>query len=112
MRSLSALLVACAAVASVAADFKDVDPNVFPKDDPRAKELPRMMWTDAKRRMQEENLRESNLFARLTTKAEWENYRDARIKALRELLGTFPKVPKDMKVKVTRELDGDGFVIH
>ncbi len=112
MRSLSALFVACAALASVAADFKDVDPNVFPKDDPRAKELPRMMGADAKKRMQEANLRESKAFAAVTTKAEWEKYRDVRIAALRASLGTFPDAPKDMPVKVTRELDGDGFVIH
>ena len=79
MRSLSALLVACAAVASAAADFKDVDPNVFPKDDPKTKDLPRMMSTDARKRMQEANLRESKAFADVTTKAQWEAYRDARI---------------------------------
>jgi hypothetical protein len=49
MRSLSGLLVAWVAFASVAADFKDEDPNVFPKDGPRAKGLPKMMWKDAKR---------------------------------------------------------------
>src|SRR5436189_5018817 len=113
MRPLSALLVACVAAAfCTAADFKDVDPNVFPKDDPRAKGLPKMMWADAHKRMQEANLRESKAFAEVTTKEQWEKYRDARIQKLKESLGTFPDVPKDMKVKVTRELDGDGFVIH
>lgn len=112
MRPLSALLVACAALASGAADFKDVDPNVFPKDDPRVKELPRMMWADAKKRMQEANLRESKAFAEITTKAEWEKYRDTRIQKLKESLGTFPDAPKDMPIKVTRTLDGDGFVIQ
>src|SRR5215218_4298870 len=106
MRPLSALLVACAAVASVAADFKDVDPNVFPKDNPRAKELPRMMWADAKKRMQEANLRESKAFADVTTKEQWEKYRDERIQKLKESLGTFPEVPKDMKIVVTRKIDG------
>jgi cephalosporin-C deacetylase-like acetyl esterase len=112
MRSLSALLVACVSVVSVAADFKDVDPNVFPKDDPRAKDLPKMMGADARKRMQEANLRESKAFADVTTKAEWEKYRDARIQKLKESLGSWPDPPKDMRVKVTRELDGDGFVIH
>src|SRR5262245_315368 len=112
MRILSALLVAGVAVASVAADFKDVDPNVIPKDDPRAKELPKMMWTDIKKRSQEANLRESKAFADVTTKEQWEKYRDERIQKLKESLGTFPEVPKDMKIKVTRELDGEGYVIH
>jgi cephalosporin-C deacetylase-like acetyl esterase len=112
MRPLSALVVACAAFASVAADFKDIDPNVFPKDDPRAKELPRMVWKDATRRMQEANLRESKAFAEVTTKEQWEKYRDTRIQKLKESLGTFPEPPKEMRVKVTRELPGDGFVIR
>src|SRR3954447_22411240 len=86
---------ALAAIASVAADFKDVDPNVFPKDDPRAKDLPKMMWADAKKRMQEANLRESKAFAEVTTKEQWEKYRDVRIQKLKESLGTFPDAPKD-----------------
>ena len=100
------------ALFAVAADFKDVDPNVFPKDDPRSKDLPKMMSADARKRMQEANERESKAFAKVTTKEQWEKYRDVRIKALRESLGTWPEAPKDMKVKVTREIEGDGFVIH
>src|SRR5262245_41041018 len=109
---IALVLLLVAATSAVAADFKDVDPNVFPKDDPRAKDLPKMMSADAKKRMQEANLRESKLFAEVKTKEQWEKYRDARIQKLKESLGTFPEVPKDMKVKVTRELDGEGFVIH
>ncbi|MBM3980032.1 MAG: hypothetical protein FJ304_07070 [Planctomycetes bacterium] len=103
---------ALAALTSVAADFKDLDPNVFPKDDPRAKDLPKMMWTDATKRMKEANLRESKAFAEVTTKEQWERYRDARITKLKESLGAWPDAPKDMKVKVTKEIEGDGFVIH
>jgi cephalosporin-C deacetylase-like acetyl esterase len=108
----SLLLVALLASGARAADFKDVDPNVFPKDDPRAKELPGMMWADAKRRMQEANLRESKAFAAVKTKEQWEAYRDVRVAKLKESLGVWPAVPKDMRMKVTRELDGDGFVIR
>ncbi len=113
MRSLSALAVVLLSVAfGTAADLKDVDPNVFPKDDPRAKELPKMMWADATKRMKEANLRESKAFADVTTKEQWEKYRDVRIAKLKESLGAWPDAPKDMKVKVTREIEGDGFVIH
>ncbi|MBN9120358.1 MAG: acetylxylan esterase [Planctomycetes bacterium] len=112
MRPPYAILIACAAFVSVAADFKDVDPNVFPKDDPRAKELPKMMWADARNRMQEANLRESKAFAEVTTKEQWAQYRDARIQKLKESLGTFPDVPKDIRIMVTRRLDGEGYVIH
>jgi cephalosporin-C deacetylase-like acetyl esterase len=100
------------ALFALAADFKDVDPNVFPKDDPRAKELPRMMWNDAKKRMQEANLRESKAFAEVKTKEQWERYRDVRIQKLKESLGVWPPPPKSIRIKVTRELEGDGFVIR
>ena len=106
------LLLLAAVLACGGADFKDVDPNVFPKDDPRAKDLPKMMWADATKRLKEANLRESKAFAAVGTKAEWEKYRDVRIKALRESLGAWPDAPKDMRVKVTLEIAGDGFVIR
>jgi hypothetical protein len=100
------------ALFAIAADFADVSPNVFGPDDPRTKELPKMMWADAKRRLQEANVRESKAFAEVTTKEQWEKYRDVRIQKLKESLGTFPAVPKDMPIRVTKELDGEGFVIH
>jgi hypothetical protein len=106
------VIISAFALVALAADFKDVDPNVFAKDDPRTKDLPKMMSADARRRMQEANLRETKAFADVTTKEQWEKYRAVRIQKLRESLGTFPDAPKDMRVRVTRELDGDGFRIH
>ncbi|MDB5311028.1 MAG: hypothetical protein JWO38_5230 [Gemmataceae bacterium] len=104
--------VALVALSCVAADFKDVNPAVFAPDDPRAKELPKMVWNDAQRRMREANLRESRAFAAVQTREQWEAYRDVRIKALKESLGTFPEVPRDMRIVVTKKLDGDGYQIH
>src|SRR5262249_31401754 len=108
----TSLLVAVLVPLLAGADFKDVNPNVFPPDDPRAKELPRMMQNDAKRRMQEANLRESKAFAAVSTREQWETYRDVRIKALKESLGEFPPAPQNMRIVVTGKLDGDGYVIH
>jgi cephalosporin-C deacetylase-like acetyl esterase len=106
------LVALCLALASVAADFADVNPNVFGPDDPRTKDLPKMMAADARRRMQEANLRESKAFAAVTTKGQWEAYRDARIRKLKESLGAWPDPPKDMPVRVTKEIAGDGFVVR
>lgn len=108
----NALLLAVLVPSLAGADFADVNPNVFPADDPRSKELPRMMQNDVKRRMQEANLRESKAFAAVQTKEQWEAYRDVRIKALRESLGTFPPVPANMRTVVTGSIVGDGFVIQ
>jgi dienelactone hydrolase len=108
MRTLILLLAA----SSIAAELPDIDPNVFPAADPRAKELPRMMAADARRRMQEACLRESRAFAAVSTRAEWEKHRDERIRALRQSLGEFTPVPADMKVRVMRELQGEGYLLR
>jgi cephalosporin-C deacetylase-like acetyl esterase len=109
---LALLLLTPAARADEPSPYRDVNPAVFPPDDPRAKALPRMLTAHAKRRMQEANLRESRAFAAVTTREQWEAYRDTRIKALRESLGEFPPAPKELRVVVTRTLDGDGYRIH
>jgi len=93
------------------ADFGSIDPSVIPKDDPRAKELPRILATDQKRRMQVANERESKAFAAVSTKAEWEAFKGMRIAALRESLGKFPEPPAAMKTRVTGTIAGDGFKI-
>jgi cephalosporin-C deacetylase-like acetyl esterase len=100
------------AALSVAADFPDIEPNVIPANDPRAKDLPRMMMMDARRRMQEANLRESRAFAQVTGREQWESYRDERIANLKKSLGLLPEPPKNMRIRVTKKLEGDGFVIH
>lgn len=99
------------ATSATAADWPDVKPTVFEPNSPEAKALPKMVAADLRKRTQEANERESKLFAAIKTKAEWEKYRDERIAHLRESLGTFPAVPKDMKVVTTKTIDGDGFVI-
>ena len=94
--------------ASLGADVPNLNPNVFGPDDPRT----RMMGADARRRMQEANLRESKAFAAITTKEQWEKHRDERLRKLRESLGTFPDVPSKMRIAITRKFEGEGFAIH
>jgi cephalosporin-C deacetylase-like acetyl esterase len=88
------------------ADFAKVDPKVFEKD------MSRTMSEHANKRMKEANSRESTAFAAVTTKEQWEKYRDERIAKLKASLGTFPDPPKNMRIETTRKLPGDGFVIH
>lgn len=107
-----ALLAFALALCSVAADFPDVNPSVFGPDDPRTKELPKTTGADARKRLQEANLRESKAFAAVTTKQQWEQYRDDRIAKLKASLGTWPNAPKDMRLRVTREIEGEGYVIR
>jgi dienelactone hydrolase len=58
------------------------------------------------------NRRESTAWRALKTRADWERYRDQRLAALRASLGTFPPAPKDLKVRVTRTLAGDGYRVE
>ena len=109
---LAAIFVAASALLSVDADFAEVRPTAFPKDDPRTKGFARMMDDDARARMRGANLRESKAFAEVKTKGQWETYRDERLRKLRESLGSFPEAPKALRIEVTRKLGGDGFTIH
>ena len=111
-RKLGAISAAALALASVAADFADVRPTAYPKDDPRSKGFTAMMDADARRRMREANVRESRAFDAVTTKEEWEKHRDERIRKLKDSLGDFPNPPKAMRSEATRKLVGDGFAIH
>lgn len=100
------LLFALLAVQAVAADLPDIKPNVLEKDGSKT------MSADANRRMEAANERESNAFARVKTKEQWEIYRDERIAKLKASLGTFPEPPKDMRIETTRVVKGEGFAIH
>jgi dienelactone hydrolase len=105
------LPLAAVALALVAADLPNVDPAVFPPDDPRAKTLPKMVWADARRRLAGVGEREARAFAAVQTRADWEAFRNPRIAALKESLGHWPDPPAAIRVEVLKSLPGDGFVI-
>src|SRR5205807_713830 len=71
-----------------------------------------MLAQDARLRMQAAVLRENTAWQEVKTRADWEHFRDSRLQALRESLGQFPPVPQDLKVRVTRQLEGEGFRIE
>src|SRR5262249_29960879 len=63
-------------------------------------------------RLREAGERESKAWRALKTKADWEKYADARLNALRASLGTYPAPPKDLKVRVTGTLKGEGYPVE
>src|SRR5438067_245002 len=91
---------ALAADDDLARRLRELDGTVFPADGDAAKQLAR----HAQARLREANRRESRAWQQIRTRAEWEDYRDARVQALRASLGTFPPVPRDLKVRITRTL--------
>ena len=71
-----------------------------------------MLARDVRARLQAANQRESQAWSAITSRADWEKYRDPRLVALRASLGRFPAPPANLQVRVTRSLAGDGFRIE
>jgi hypothetical protein len=57
------------------------------------------------------NQRDREAWNKVKTRADWEKFRDERIKALRDSLGTWPEVPKNMAIRVTRTIEAADYRI-
>jgi len=109
--SLFFLLPVAAQDANLAAQLRDLKPQVFSAEAAREMHLPAMLERDQRSRIHEANQRQARLFDALQTRADWDKFRGARIQALRESLGQLPPATKDLNVRVTRALEGDGYRI-
>ena len=78
--------------------------QVLPKDFDAANLLSR----DVRARIREANLHDLEEWRKIQTKEDWEKFRDTRIAALKKSLGTFPGPPKDLRMRITKTIDGDG----
>jgi dienelactone hydrolase len=92
----------------LARQLRGLDGTVLPANGEPVKQLAR----HAQARLREANRRESQLWQQVRTRADWERYRDVRVQALRASLGSFPPVPRDLKTRVTRVVEGDGYRIE
>lgn len=92
--------------------LRDLKTDVIPADEAKTKQLAQMTSQDARNRIRAANQRETAAWRAVKTRADWERLRDVRITALRDSLGQVPPVPKDLKVQVTRRLEGDGYRIE
>lgn len=92
----------------LASQLRGLDAKVLPAD----KAKPAMLADDARARLRAAGQRENKAWAAVKTKADWEGYRDARVRALRESLGPVPDAPKEPKVRVVKAFDGDGFRVE
>jgi cephalosporin-C deacetylase-like acetyl esterase len=96
----------------VAAVLRTLDGNVWPREGDKAKELGRMVARDVRARIQAANEREDKVWRQVQSRADWEKFRDTRLEALRASLGQFPPRQADLRVRVTRTLEGDGYRIE
>ena len=66
-------------------------------------------YIDAELRMI--NRRDRSAWHTVGTKADWEQFRNRRINALRDSLGRFPELAKDTIAHIVRTTKGDGFTV-
>jgi cephalosporin-C deacetylase-like acetyl esterase len=98
--------------ADVARQLRGMDPGVIVAKGDEARKLSRMLSQDMRLRLRAANQREGAAWDKIKTRADWEKYRDVRLQALRSSLGISPSVPADLKVRIVRTLDGDGYRIE
>jgi dienelactone hydrolase len=94
------------AQSDLADKLRELDPKVLPA------EQPKMIGRDARARIDEANRRETQAWNAIRGREDWEKYRDQKLQALRLSLGALADAPRDLNVKVTKKLDGDGFRIE
>jgi cephalosporin-C deacetylase-like acetyl esterase len=92
--------------------LRKLDGRVITENSAPVKDLARMLGRDAAARIRAANQRETRAWRQIHTRTDWEHYYGPRIQALRQALGPFPSVPRDLKVRVTRTLQGDGYRIE
>ena len=69
-------------------------------------------WRHLRARGDVANRRDVAKWAAIRTREAWESLREERLKQLRVALGGFPSPPQMLDVRVTKQIDGDGFVIQ
>lgn len=91
--------------------IQQVDSRVVTGDDAR-KRLGEMLSQDVRRRRGAATERETEAWSSIRTRDEWEQFRNARVQALRRSLGVFPEPPSDLKTQVTGTVSGVGYRIE
>jgi cephalosporin-C deacetylase-like acetyl esterase len=90
---------------------RQLDARILPRAAEPGQEPAGMLARDVRARVQAASLRESREWERVHSRAEWERFRDSRVRALRESLGMPSASPGAPRVLVTRTIEGDGYRI-
>ncbi len=109
--ALLAVLIAGAARAdppALAARLRALDVTTLPADPPPGT----MLATAARARLRAAAERENAAWARVRTRADWEAFRDARLRALKAALGPVPPAPNELTARVTGTRAGPGYRVE
>jgi cephalosporin-C deacetylase-like acetyl esterase len=94
-----------------AAWIRSLDGRVLTDDSLPEGDRSDMLAREIRTRVQAASIRENEAWQRVQTRAEWERFRDQRVRALRESLGLPAGEPNAPPVLVTREFQGEGYRI-
>jgi dienelactone hydrolase len=108
--TLAALALGSLAMADDAADLSKTTADVLGKE--QRKEAAGMIERDIVRRSDAVNARNRGEWAKITSRDQWEKFRDERIERLRKSLGEYPAPPAKLNVRTTGTVNGDGFTIE
>src|SRR5262245_22938275 len=64
------------------------------------------------KRIQRANQEDREEWLKIKSRTDWEKFRDERINALRDSLGTWPEVPKRIPTRITKTIEADGYTIE
>jgi dienelactone hydrolase len=71
-----------------------------------------LLRDDLRKRLRAANERSRVAWQAVETVEQWESYRDACLQLLKQSLGEFPATPPPLDTRVTRRIEGDGFVVE
>lgn len=80
--------------------------------DPKASGTTDDVGKDLRQRLLAANQADREAWQKVQSKADWEKFRDVRVQALRNALGTFPDAPKSLNVRITKTIKADGYHIN
>jgi hypothetical protein len=96
----------------LATQLRALDGRVLSAQESRGRQLARLLALDVRERRQAANERATRAWQEVSMRDDWERFRDTRLQALRKSLGHWPAVPRDLKVRVMRTLERDGYCIQ
>src|SRR5688572_12583996 len=109
---LSILAPQAATQDDLAGALKNLDAHIYAPNSAEAKDMQQQLGKWLRSQRDQVNRRDIQAWEAIRSKEDWESFRDLKVSALRQSVGTFPPAPKELQVHVTKTIPGDGFVIE
>ncbi len=87
-----------------------LSPDVL--SDAQRRQFKDQTWRHLRARGDVVNRRDVSKWAAIRTRAAWERLREERLQQLRMALGRFPEPLKRLDIRITKQIDGEGFTVQ